>query len=588
MIRAVRLRVQILLAMMLVLFALTATCLLVVRLSVQREIERQSADALAASVRAFKQVEAQQSAELLRTSALLAELPVLKALMTTEHGTTIQDGSAEFWVLSGSDLLVLAQPQGRIMAIHGSGPAPDPEIIERLLLSSMGRERAAWWQVNSELFRVFVRPIIVGTDNDRRTVGLLALGTRMDAATAHQIARFSSTEIVLASGPMAVATTLGERGRAEFMRWLATAADPAESTPASFDGRSYKVAVVDLEVAPSSPIRCYILLPLDSAVAFLDRLNRTIVILGVAAAVLGAALVTLLAARITRPLNKLVKAVRAFGAGDPNYSPEIGGTLEITELAAAFVSMRLKLAESQRRQIEAERLAALGRAASSISHDLRHYLAALVANAEFLHDAPELGFDRTEIYQEIQRASSQMTGLIDSLLEIGREKKVLSIAKGNLADVFRSAAAAVCLIPEHRRRNFEIHVDQKTNSTEGTFDARKLERAFFNLLLNACEATPAGGRIGVVIAANGSRFVCRVWDTGKGVPESIRATLFEPFVSEGKNNGTGLGLAIASKIIHDHRGEIFVAETSSLGTTFEVRLPRHQLVQTEKPAELSV
>ena len=110
---------------------------------------------------------------------------------------------------------------------------------------------------------------------------------------------------------------------------------------------------------------------------------------------------------------------------------------------------------------------------------------------------------------------------------------------------------------------------------EGVFDPKKMERAFFNLVLNACEATAQRqGQISVELHSSAESFEVRVADNGPGIPASIRGTLFDPFVSSGKPNGTGLGLAIVNKIIRDHGGSVSVEQTSEAGTVFLVKLPR--------------
>jgi signal transduction histidine kinase len=109
----------------------------------------------------------------------------------------------------------------------------------------------------------------------------------------------------------------------------------------------------------------------------------------------------------------------------------------------------------------------------------------------------------------------------------------------------------------------------------GTFDPQKIERAFFNLVLNACEASvTTQDEIEIELLSTPTLFEIRVIDHGSGVPSAICQTLFDPFVSFGKSNGTGLGLAIVSKVVHDHGGSVAVEETSTSGTTFLVRLPR--------------
>jgi signal transduction histidine kinase len=235
--------------------------------------------------------------------------------------------------------------------------------------------------------------------------------------------------------------------------------------------------------------------------------------------------------------------------------------------------MRGELLDSQRRQIETEQVAALGRAASSISHDLRHSLAAVVANAEFLYEADKLKLDRDEIYEEIKIASEQMTELLDSLRELSREHRTLSLVTISLESVVRRAADAVLTRPEFHNRMLSIQASQDTT---GVFDPRKIERAFFNLLLNACEATSDRGKIDIEIKCADQSFEVRLADDGIGIPAGIRSTLFDPFISSGKSNGTGLGLAIVSKILHDHYGSVAVEQTGERGTVFLVKFPRSQ------------
>jgi signal transduction histidine kinase len=234
--------------------------------------------------------------------------------------------------------------------------------------------------------------------------------------------------------------------------------------------------------------------------------------------------------------------------------------------------MRGELLTSQRRWRANERVAALGRAASSISHDLRHYMAAVVANAEFLYEADKLKMNRDEIYQEIKMASEQMVDLLDSFRELAREEGSITPAPAFLDQIVRHAVEAVLARPELRTRKVKVTTSGPTN---GVFDAKKMERAFFNLVLNACEAAPEGtGAISVDIHSSDDSFDVRLADNGAGIPAAIRESLFDPFVSSGKLNGTGLGLAIVFKIIHDHGGSVSVAATSEAGTVFLIKLPR--------------
>jgi signal transduction histidine kinase len=337
-------------------------------------------------------------------------------------------------------------------------------------------------------------------------------------------------------------------------------------------GGKYEVASVLLQEGLPTPVRCYVLLPLARTDAFLQHLNRTIFLLGVAAILFAAILFTVISRAVTRPLDNLVAGVRALASGDYAYSITPRGSSEIAELGHAFANMRTRLLESQMHRIEAERISALGRTASSISHDLRHYLSAVVANAEFLYEAKIGSPDREEIYQEIKTASDQMTDLIDSLRELAREHGTITPIYASLDVVVRRAVDAVLSRPDFRMREITV---KTAGDMEGSFDPRKLERVFFNLALNACEATAGrAGKIAFQIHSSEDQFTVRVTDNGSGIPASVRENLFDPFVSSGKPNGTGLGLAIVSKIVHDHGGQVRVETTSDSGTVILVQLPR--------------
>jgi signal transduction histidine kinase len=309
----------------------------------------------------------------------------------------------------------------------------------------------------------------------------------------------------------------------------------------------------------------------DEATAFLQNLNRLLLGLGLLALVVGTVLVFVISHTFTRPLSSLLAGVAALERGDFSYALETRGGDEVAELARAFDRMRQSLQKIQQNLIESERLATIGRMASSISHDLRHSLAAIVANAEFLCEAQLSREQREELYQEVQFAVQRMTELIDSLLEFSRTRASLHPTHGGLRNDVERAIQAVRSNPDFHHARVEV---RQTGAVEGWFDHRKLERVLFNLLLNACESMPErSGRIVVELTDSASAVEIKVIDKGRGIPASIRNTLFEPFVSLGKENGTGLGLTVVHKIVQDHGGEIVIERTSSEGTVFAIRLP---------------
>ena len=107
-------------------------------------------------------------------------------------------------------------------------------------------------------------------------------------------------------------------------------------------------------------------------------------------------------------------------------------------------------------------------------------------------------------------------------------------------------------------------------------DGRQIERALFNLLLNACQSRRPAGRLGAVMAIlreTGDKVCISITDNGSGVPSAVQTTLFDPFVSEGKQNGTGLGLTLARRIAEDHGGQVTLESSTEQETTFQLWLP---------------
>jgi signal transduction histidine kinase len=569
-----RLRSQLFVAALLIILGLTGSLLYFIRHTVDAEIQKQVKDGTDESTRAFESVQRQRELQLSRTAAMLADLPTMKALMSTQHAPTIQDGSESFWKLAGSDLFVLAKPNRAVVALHMTKPGWSAQTAERdLKRSTDAGEDASWWYDDGRLYCVFLHPITSGAGPTIQPLGLLAVGYQVDSAVAQQLSVAAQNQIALTTNDTVIASTLPERDTAEFQRRMRSGAFSSTSTSGeiALDTDQYAYSSVLLQGSSPAPVRCYVMMPLVPVNSFIKHLNYSIYVAGGLAVLFGAILFGFVARTITHPLDNLVAGVKALAAGDFTYSITPRGSMELVELSTSFAQMRGQLLALQQQRIESERIAALARAASSISHDLRHYLAAVVANAEFLYEADELKLKKDEIYEEIKTAANQMTDLIDSLRELSYQRSAITPTRTRIDQVIRRAIEAIHSKSEFRETRIVL---SSSGDLEGMFDARKLERVFFNLILNACEAmVETEGSIVVEAKNTPAGFEIRVHDSGHGIPSGIRESLFDPFVSSGKPNGTGLGLAIVSKIVQDHSGSVSIEQTSESGTTVLVRLP---------------
>jgi signal transduction histidine kinase len=205
-----------------------------------------------------------------------------------------------------------------------------------------------------------------------------------------------------------------------------------------------------------------------------------------------------------------------------------------------------------------------------ISHDLRHPLTIILANAEFLARS-DSSAQRGDLYGEIRWAVDHMNDLISLLIEFSKGRDALQPARQSIRKTVEEAVRMARAREEFRRIAIKI---QHTGQIVGWFDTRAIERVVANLVLNACEAVSADtGQIIVSTAGDPFRLQICVWDNGPGVPAAIRESLFQPFVTAGKVEGSGLGLAIAKKLVEDHGGEIRLDEGHGNGTPFRITIP---------------
>jgi signal transduction histidine kinase len=216
----------------------------------------------------------------------------------------------------------------------------------------------------------------------------------------------------------------------------------------------------------------------------------------------------------------------------------------------------------------------IGRMACSISHDMRHSLSAIYANAELLERHDRSASARAELLLEIQEAVLAMMERIDSLLQFGSGRNN-PLVHEPVSLVIEKAVAAVKVHPDGW--NVSIAVS-KFPPAEADIDARNLESAIYNLLLNACQAATHSTHepeVKVQLTEVDEWIYVTILDNGPGIPASVRRTLFDPFVTAGKPNGTGLGLALARRIAEEHGGSVCLEKSNPEGTVFTLSLRKN-------------
>ena len=316
------------------------------------------------------------------------------------------------------------------------------------------------------------------------------------------------------------------------------------------------------------PLKIVLAAPLTPYVAPFRRSVRNGAYL-LAAVALGALLgAIVLISRMTRSLRELVRGADAVSAGDLSHRIEYVEEDEVGRVAQAFNQMTASLQRTLREQASRESLAAVGEFAASLAHEVRNPLTAvkidLQSLEERLGDDPSLTPPLRRALEEIDRLDATVGDAL-SMVRQGDKDRVL--------DVWQPIeAAAHSAAPAFARVDATLDVERGDSEIPVFGDAAGLEQLILNLLLNAAEALPQGGRATIGARTDGDSVCVRIEDDGPGIPEPVRDRIFEPLFST-KEAGTGLGLTISRRIVEAHRGELSVRDAEGGGTCVEVRLP---------------
>lgn len=553
----------------------TSLCVLIIRYHWRAQVTNDLSQDLEHSVIAFQDLQAERLGALERENALLAELPTLKALMTSGDDLTIQDGAVEFWQISGTDLFALADPGGRIVAAYTKTATVDSTLRKGLknLLASPGRQ---YLIDGTSLYACSLRPLYFGSAQDGTLLGYVISGVSIET-TVRQISQLIDVEATFLSSGKIVASTLTPAVQRSLAAQPSLLAGVAR-TPATVKlGDAPFLAVTeDLSATASSPLQLVVLKSLEPAERSIGRIDRMVLSAGLLALLCGTVLMITLSRLMTRPLEELSKSVRAFGMGNVDYRIPRHGTQEVLELSAAFSGMRKEIQQANQALLESERLATIGRMASSVSHDFRHYLATIYANSEFLAHDQFSSKERAEIFADIRAAVLGTTDMIESLLIFSRTGASVRRSPELMATLVEQAAALIRAHPDGEGVRVEVRYGDPVE-TRVIVDGNQIERAIFNLLLNACQSVRCSSnadRVLVTLEVREHQMIVNVIDNGAGVPEKIRTNLFEPFVSEGKQKGTGLGLTLAHCIASEHGGEVTLLSSRSGETIFQMKVAR--------------
>jgi PAS domain S-box-containing protein len=244
-----------------------------------------------------------------------------------------------------------------------------------------------------------------------------------------------------------------------------------------------------------------------------------------------------------------------------------------TRGAVATLTDLSSLRSMEERIRHLDRLAALGRFASSVAHEIRNPLTGIATGVQYLSRGFPEGDERHDDVQFILREVSRLNSIIQDLLSATRPR-MLTLGPVSVADVVRRAIQAARPLIEEGR--VQIRLEGADHWPKVLADTDQLLQVILNVVQNAVEATQEGGEVAIHVrpagSPQGSRVEIEISDTGAGVEPEHMPHLFEPFYTT-RPKGTGLGLFVAHGIVQRHGGSIEVASTPGQGTIFKILLP---------------
>ncbi|MDE1163812.1 MAG: ATP-binding protein [Pseudomonas sp.] len=284
---------------------------------------------------------------------------------------------------------------------------------------------------------------------------------------------------------------------------------------------------------------------------------------------------SLVSRRLTKPLRALSEGVRAVTAGDYSQQIAVVGSDELAELSATFNHMTAGLRELQHLEAQLrrrDRLHTLGEVAMGLAHEIRNPLGIIKTATQLLHRRAALPETDMRHLEYVISEVTRINELITEFLEFAKPappQRTLMPARPLLEELLGFCA------PELATHQILAHINDQAPGAMLYADGSQLKQACLNLILNAIDAMPHGGKLNLGISSLGPTTLISVADNGEGIAPELMERIFTPFVTT-KASGTGLGLAKVFSIVENHDGRVECLSTPGAGATFNLYMPARE------------
>jgi len=574
------LRSKLLASMLAVIFLLTAAVLALVHGQLRNHVRQDLVETLRTESAVYTKIETVQREQARQKALLIADLPSLKALMSTRDRATVQDASQPIFQTSQTDLFILESTNGNVLGFFAkSADVSQPQVSSLLQASTTNED---WWVAGGHLFDVAFVPIVVGAGNERTVLGRIALGREITTQSILRSGMFGGSALVFERNGHVVLSSLPADAARDFDGSHLSGTAPSEQArDVKLNGERFLASSVELE--GEHPLRLHFLLSYDQASGFLRALDHTLLILGTLAIIPGAFLAFVLSRQITLPLERLAQGTRRMEKGDFEFDIPLQGADEVADLTRSFIQMRNHLRQSREGMLRSARLEAVGRLAGGVAHDFNNLVMIIKGYSDLLLDS--VSAEAKPQLEEIKKAGDRASTLTRQLLAFSRQQ----VLEPQVLDPNQSVRNMVKMLRVLIGEDIELVTSLSEEIGRIRVDPGQLEQVVMNLAVNARDAMPNGGRLLIetqscqldasyAAAHNeitpGQFVLLSVTDTGCGMSKETLAHIFEPFfTTKEPGKGTGLGLATVYGIVKQSHGDISVYSEPGLGTTFKIYLP---------------
>ncbi len=517
-----------------------------------------------ASFQAYESLWRARAQRLASVSMVLSRMSDVRAAFGTGDVATIRDTAGELWdnVSRDGAMFFVTDPAGVVLASLGKSPEEGLRSLPvvEAAANAFPKQATGFLVQNGRLYQVVITPVYVAAAEGSALLNVLVAGFAVDSQVAHELKQSTGgSDFVFLADGRPIASTLPSG-----------ALPPGRQQNVQIAGSDYAQFVtplLDVQGRPSGELR--ILRSFEGAARRMAGLRRQMVAIWLIAVLAGLAVTYALARRILEPVKELDRAAAEIAKGNYEAHVRADGEDELGRLARTFNAMCASLRSARDELIRRERISTIGRLSTSMIHDLRNPLAAIYGGAEMLVDddlsPPQVKRLAGNIYRSSRRILEMLQELADVTRGRAREPEMCRLREVVLAAYEGLAEAA-----ESQRIAVDIDVPA---DIELPLDRSPMERVFENLISNAVEAMPEGGRLRVAAERQNGFVLVTVEDTGSGIPEAVVPRLFQPFVTSGKRNGMGLGLALSRQTVLDHGGDLWVDKNAKRGARFVMRLP---------------